>query len=93
MAGRWWRWLRQSLYAVLLVGAVMGLSALDWLGMPALRTYVLFVLTEEVDVGKALPQARSWVRERDWERLVPSWWRRVDEAPSTGDAPSSGEDV
>lgn len=85
-----WRWLlRQGVYALLLTGLVMGLASLNWLGTPALRTYVVFFLTEELDVRGTVPKIQAWAETWDMEWLPP--WLRPGGEGLQGGADGGGE--
>ena len=58
---RWARWARQLIYALILLAAVMGLARLQWLGMPALERYVIFFLTEPLDLGQIQERLTEWL--------------------------------
>lgn len=89
--GRWVRWLRQLVYALLLFATIMAAARLQWLGMPALERYVIFFLTEPMDFRQVEERLPSWLRWPPEGWRLP--WQRGDSPGEPADAPADEGDV
>lgn len=67
------RFLRQMVYALVLVALLAAAHGLNWFGWPPMHVYVAYVLSEPVDVEDVVSRVENWVRRWLPEEAVWPW--------------------